>query len=287
MKNKPKWLDDWERLTGDHKYLEIKGWYTWQEKSYTTDYIRDYFGKDEDPDYYTQSFTRRWMMDWLRRQRGRMRHTLYNNPTALLQRMNATGSDCAQAGVNLLSLVSQGFLMPTNEQIRDQKYGKESKINQITPKESITPDEEDDTVEEPVDTPVEEPVSESKPTTDKSPSEILAAQFFKALGQPKKFRNAAGDWEVSIKPLLENFTPEQLSSVIKFALEDDDFILGYLNKAADPMATFVKNIDSIRTAWETEEKVRAARAKKASKSSAEKAAPGAHGNKDMKGTKFL
>jgi hypothetical protein len=116
----------------------------------------------------------------------------------------------------------------------------------------------------------------------KTPAETLAVQFFKMLGQPKKFRLAAGDWEKSISVLLENFTPEQLSSVIKFSLEDDDFILGYLNKATDPMATFVKNIDTIRASWETEEKVSAARAKKANKIKSEtstKTAPGAHGIK--------
>jgi hypothetical protein len=281
----PQWKTQWDALVGDHKYLDIKGWYDWQEKFYTTDYIRDYYGKDEDPDYGSPAVRvmARWSMDWLRRQRGRMRHTLPNDPHFLVTRMNLHPDDAKWAGSALVLLVECGFLIPTNECVRDQKYGNKTKSNQIKEKESkaFRPsggEQPEPTIPDEAEG-VEEAVTEPVVVKEKTPAEALASQFFKALGQPKKFRHAAGAWEQEMTRLLTHTSQEELSAMIKFALEDDDFILGYLNKAAEPMACFVKNFDSISQSWETEKKVSAARAKKASKSVATKPAPGAHGTK--------
>jgi hypothetical protein len=129
MSKTPKWIDRWNELVGENKFLEIKGWYDWQEKSYTTDYIRDYYGKDEDSDYGSPQIRvmRRWMMDWLRRQRGRLRHTLPNDPHFLVTRMNLHPDDAKWVGPALVLLVECRFLKPTNEQVRDQKWTKEKK----------------------------------------------------------------------------------------------------------------------------------------------------------------
>jgi hypothetical protein len=144
----PKWLVEWNKLVGDHKFIEIKGWYRWQQKSYTTDYIRDYYGKDDDPDYYTKTLRQRWVMDWLRRQRGRMRHTLPANPLALIQRMNAPILEARWLGLDLVLLVSCGFLIPTNEQVRDEKFVNKTKLDEIKAKE-LSLAESSDEAEEP------------------------------------------------------------------------------------------------------------------------------------------
>jgi hypothetical protein len=54
--SKPKWQQRWKELTGGYKFLEIKGWYQWQEKHYTTDYVRDYYGKDKTLTMEAQKF---------------------------------------------------------------------------------------------------------------------------------------------------------------------------------------------------------------------------------------
>jgi hypothetical protein len=173
--NKPKWHERWKELTGDHKFLEIKGWYDWQEKHYTTDYVRDYFGKDEDPDYGSPEVRVlvRWMMDWLRRQRGRMRHTLPNDPAFLIRRMNLHPKDANQAPTAFLLLVDQPptnerpevdrrFLIPTNEQVRDPKWVNKTKINNTT---TAAVDEEVQPTGETPEPPVEKPKSVTPKST--------------------------------------------------------------------------------------------------------------------------
>jgi hypothetical protein len=154
MSKTPKWRERWDELTKDpatgqpFKHLEIKGWYDWQEKNYTTDYIRDYFGKDEDPDYYMRPTQQRWMMDWLRRQRGRLRHTLPNDPAALLRRMNLLPMNALQAGNDLLMTLECRFLKPTNQQVRDQKWVNKSKVKETNERTNVREVEQEESTPE-------------------------------------------------------------------------------------------------------------------------------------------
>jgi hypothetical protein len=215
MSKQPKWKEEWDRLVGDNKYLEIKGWYSWQEKNYTTDYIRDYYGKDEDPDYYMKPVLQRWMMDWLRRHRGRLRHTLPNDPVALLKRMNINDrAEWAQAPRYLLALVGQpssnglathdqGFLIPTNEPVRDQKWVNKTKLNNTTTAGVV------EEVEAAGETPVP-PVSKYKT----APREKAAPISVDIAAPAVPVRKSLREWDKDISP----YSAEQIRQAIVYHL---------------------------------------------------------------------
>jgi hypothetical protein len=293
LATQPKWREEWDQLTLDpatgqpFKYLDIKGWYDWQEKFYTTDYIRDYFGKDEDPDYGSPEVrvVTRWMMDWLRRQRGRMRHTLPNDPSMLLHRMNMGHSDSAQAPLNLLSLVSQDFLVPTNECVRDRKYGKESKEKEIKvkilPSKSMTGAQHEDSSQElPTPASVEEPKAPVHPSSGGSGIE-LASTLWHLLDEPKEF--ARCNWPTLLIPLLAEYPADQIASVMKHAIKEDDFSAEYLTIAKNPMASFIKNYPRLLRGWKALQKGAAAAANRQAKL---KPATAPSGHKNDSGMEF-
>jgi hypothetical protein len=136
-----------------------------------------------------------------------------------------------------------------------------------------------------IDSPVEE--------TKQSPTEqgLAADQFFVLLGKPKAFQNSAGSWAKQIQPPLATVPLDRMKAIMEFAVSENDFSAEYLRLAKDPMASFVKNFEDLERRYEAREAALKAKVKIAGKLKSVgeviKQAPGAHGNKDVKETKFL
>ena len=112
--------------------------------------------------------------------------------------------------------------------------------------EAETPSASSSTGQE-TSTPSIPPESSPVPTvsTSEDSAARLAKKFFKLLGQPKRHVGSAGAWELALSKLLSEYKEEDLSELITFALEENDYSIEYLLKATDPMATFVKNHDTL------------------------------------------
>lgn len=150
---KIKWRERWDDLTKDPvtgqplRYLAIKGWEEYQEDEFTSIWIKDYLAKDENPGYYMLPVMQQWMMDRLRRMRAVRRQNLDNNPEGLLIafRLSNRRAEWAQGPSNLVALLEQGFLAPTNQQDKKSTrvYKRKNKnnnsvVNQETDKPDTT-----------------------------------------------------------------------------------------------------------------------------------------------------
>ncbi|SRR5437879_3252097 len=70
----PAWKAEWDRLVGDHKYLEIKNWAKYQpemEEGNTYPWFKSYGTTDEDALADDEGSLVRWLKDALRRWRAR------------------------------------------------------------------------------------------------------------------------------------------------------------------------------------------------------------------------
>jgi hypothetical protein len=124
----PQWKAEWDRLVGDHKYFRIKNWDRCQfllPNGVPAGWIKDYCEKDFDCTDWT--LMERWLMDALRRWRGRRGENILANLTAILGATNAPLTARARVPEALLTLIGRGFLVPCNESDRLLKKSREDK----------------------------------------------------------------------------------------------------------------------------------------------------------------
>ncbi len=208
-----KWREHWNKLTKDpatgqpFRYLAIKGWEEYQEDEYTSIWIKDYLAKDENPGFYMLPVMQQWMMDRLRRMRAVRRQNLDNNPEGLLTafRLSNRRAEWAQGPSNLLALVEQGFLVPTNQQ--DKKSTRVYKRKNKNNNNGVVDQETDK-----ADTP--SPVPPVKPETP-SPDNAVGGN-----GSPppaKHVRPVASvyDWQED----LAGYSAERIRSAIRYHME--------------------------------------------------------------------
>lgn len=108
----------------------------------------------------------------------------------------------------------------------------------------------------------------------------LARTLYRLLDKPKD--HAVNSWHKEVAVLLSEHSTEEITSVMEFAVKDNDFSAEYLTLAKNPMGSFVKNYDNLFRRWKALQKGAAAaanRAAKLAKPAETKTAPGAHGNK--------
>jgi hypothetical protein len=100
----------------------------------------------------------------------------------------------------------------------------------------------------------------------------LAKKFFKLMGQPCKHIDKAGEWEKIVARLLSEYKEDDLTDLMTFALEENDYSIEYLGRAKDPMATFVKNRHTLAERRDDARRIEAKLAKAAEKKAEKKAA---------------
>lgn len=132
----PAWKAEWDRLVGNHKYLEIKHWAKYQpemEEGNTYPWFKSYASTDEDALGDDEGFYIRGVKDALRRWRARR-----GTPLPALMETMFTGTACHKCDRpnlprTIVALVSHGFLIPCNDGFTPKKRREEKKGNKNTP----------------------------------------------------------------------------------------------------------------------------------------------------------
>jgi hypothetical protein len=118
--------EQWEELTRDFKYVAIKKWEEFQSET-TTEFIFDYLDKEwDDEDYAKLSLAQRYILDGLRRQRGKLRKNLPSRDLANYTIMSLRCPMRERSTITkiLVTLYERRFLILTNEQDKYLKYNK-------------------------------------------------------------------------------------------------------------------------------------------------------------------
>ena len=124
------WKVEWEKLVSGYKFLAVKRWADFQEKDLTTSWIKDYVNKEwVDEDYAKLTITQRYLIDGIRRIRGRLRENLSATNTVELvsSALRVPGEARVGVGPALVALGVRGFLIPTNERDTDHKRREEKR----------------------------------------------------------------------------------------------------------------------------------------------------------------
>lgn len=85
-----------------------------------------------------------------------------------------------------------------------------------------------------------------------SPELRAAIYLFKLLGRPKNLeRRINTDWVASMRQclVLSGLTIDEMGAFLKWVVVDNQFSHDYMRIAADPMATFQKNLDGNLARW--------------------------------------
>lgn len=116
-KKEPVWKEEWDRLIGDAKGLEIKNWRKYQpeqQDGISNSWFKSYTTTDEDE---AQDIgTVRWLKDALRRARARRGGPLPADMHVLRMNTVCHPYDAKNFPRLVVELVSCGFLIPSNEQ---------------------------------------------------------------------------------------------------------------------------------------------------------------------------
>ena len=126
MSKAPKWQEEWKAFVGNNKFLRIKKWEDYQTK-YTTQYIYDYVDKEwVDEDYGTMPEFCRYVIDGMRRLRGKLRQNIssVDTPQLVCSALRITPKNRHNVPAALLELARRRFLIPTNERDRDSEIDK-------------------------------------------------------------------------------------------------------------------------------------------------------------------
>jgi hypothetical protein len=136
----PKWREEWTRLVGDHQFLEIKNFHKYQ--ALTTNgipvaqWIKDFVEKDFEETDLTG--LQRWLLDSLRRWRGRSGSNVHANLTAILSATCAHLTDRPHIPHAVCTLITRGFLIPSNQRDRILKKIKEDKTQEESSESSTS-----------------------------------------------------------------------------------------------------------------------------------------------------
>jgi hypothetical protein len=225
-KQKPEWQQKWEELTQGAPYLEIKGFFEYQKDVLSLknpSWIKDSLHKDFDPQYSALNPTTRWVLDWCRRQCTRMSHNLENNVTQLTDMMHVSGklySDCRQA---LLTLISRGFLAPSNEKDSFTNKLKRREINLNKEKSSSSKTES-----KPETGTGDQNQGQSADAAPVKKHQNLAKALFLLLDSPEQYNNpnTMDKWNEQLYILVKPDGPyeaEEVARAMGWALTKSDF----------------------------------------------------------------
>jgi len=310
-------IKNWDKYQADSKGQLREGYSPW---------IKDWVEKEADREYSGLTCLQRYVYDALRRLRGKLGKNPANDPIWIGRILSIQGRERKHIPQAIERLLELGLItlssqpLPNGYETADEPLPSGcntagERLDLETPTDPTTSlhrvdknrEEKDksneslsvseteiETVEKPTETPSETPVETRVVFEDKFSSTdqgLAAGKFFVLLGKPKVVASSAGSWEKQIQPLLATVPLDQMKSIMDFAVTQNDFSAEYLRLAKDPMASFVKNFEELERRYEAREAGLRAKAKTAGKLKSVgeviKQAPGAHGNKDMKGTKFL
>lgn len=111
------------------KYLAIRNWEKYQKnhagkvtaEGEPVRYIKDWTDKDSDSDYSKLTAFERYVLDALRRLRGRFGHNPHNNPTWCARATCMLHRDRTHMAHAIHRLVTEGFLVLTNQLVGFQE----------------------------------------------------------------------------------------------------------------------------------------------------------------------
>lgn len=128
----PKWKAEWDRLVGDHQYFAIKNWDKYQALTSAgipvAQWIKDFVEKDFEEGQLKG--LERWLLDRLRRWRGRRGANIPADVAAIISATHAHHTDRAHIPHALCRLVTRGFLVPSNQRSQVLKKIQEEKNQQ-------------------------------------------------------------------------------------------------------------------------------------------------------------
>jgi hypothetical protein len=136
----PAWKAEWDRLVGDHKYLEIKNWVKYQpemEEGNTYPWFKSYGTTDQDALADDEGSLVRWLKDALRRWRARRGIPLPAQMDSMFTGTACHKCDRPNLPRTVVALVSHGFLIPCNDGFtpkkrREEKRRKEKGRNNVS-----------------------------------------------------------------------------------------------------------------------------------------------------------
>lgn len=171
-RNRPQWRDEWDTIVGENKFFRIKNWDRYQPTLAASGngvrWIKDYCEKDFDLSEW--SLMERWLMDALRRWRGRRGENILADVTAMSRATNAPVASVSGLPRAVLALVSRGILIPCNESDSPLDKSRVEKKREETPNPQDDGLDDSDQEEKPKSKPAAKvkPVSPS-PVVNKSP----------------------------------------------------------------------------------------------------------------------
>lgn len=209
MKNQPKWREEWNRLVGDHKYLAIKNWDSYQtftSSGVPAHWIKDYVNADFDEPL---AIFEGGLLNRLRRFRGRLGHNIPTNLQLILSGCAVLGQDRHNVGAALVQLVGRGRLVPTNQQdMVSKKRIEEKKREEYIP---IEPQGEEKPTLPAQETP-------ETPTPAHSDAQALCDLLSSYSGNVVK-----PDWLKYASAILEATSLDKLKPLLEWMFVEDKF----------------------------------------------------------------
>jgi hypothetical protein len=147
-----------DEATRGFKYLAIKNWHRYQggrmkNGDERRPWVKSYVDREADPDFLKLTGLHRYILDGICRLRGRLGTNLPNDPAYVSRALGLIPAERSQTPRAVLTLISRGFLILTNQQ-------------HVTPEESRE-EESREEGEQPRKTPPENGVAASSPDGSK------------------------------------------------------------------------------------------------------------------------
>jgi hypothetical protein len=108
----------------DTELLEIKNWDKFQSKN-TTKWIKDYSNREDDREFGQLTLFQRGLLEGLCRLRARIGTPIPHDATHIARSIHAAPTDRPHLTHALLTLISQGFLIPQNQQLNSVENDRE------------------------------------------------------------------------------------------------------------------------------------------------------------------
>ena len=184
----------------DFKYLAIKNWEKYQPgRAGKSSWIKDSTDKEFDAEYMGLTFFVRYVLDGCQRLRGRMGKNVPNDPKFIARALHAMSTDRPHIAHAINTLISQGFLVLTNEQVDLDVYDKNKSKNKnkdVEKEKHVSA--EASSAQEPIEAIILLPLNVGEfAVTDKDFK--IWTQLYPAVDVMQQLRNMAGWCHANIK----------------------------------------------------------------------------------------